>query len=172
LWDGLIPQAILSLNLLRGSHIHPNLSAWAQINGPYDYNATLIAPPGIRTVAYKQPSQSGSWAAHGENGWYVGPSFNHYRCHCVWVWEIKPERICNTLERFPTKVMMPLASSMDLVMAGVKDIIHALHNPSANSPLAPPTNSKVAIILHQLTGLLLSRHDASNADDRTVVNIT
>jgi hypothetical protein len=52
-------------------------------------------------------------------------------------------------------------------MAGVQDIVHALHNPSANSPLAPPTDSEVAI-LHQLTDLLLKRHHDSNADAQTV----
>jgi hypothetical protein len=84
------------------------------------------------------------------------------------VWDTKWGRICNTLEWFPTEGMMPLAFSMELVMAGVKDIIHALHHPSANSPLAPPTDSEVAI-LHQLTGLLSSRHDNSNDDNKTVV---
>jgi hypothetical protein len=89
LWDRLIPQAVLTLNLLRGSRINPKLSAWAQINGPCDYNSTPIAPPGIRVVAYEPPSQHGSWAAHGKNGWYVGPSFDHYRCYRVWIWNTK-----------------------------------------------------------------------------------
>ena len=31
LWDRLLPQAELMLNLLRGSRINPKLSAWAQI---------------------------------------------------------------------------------------------------------------------------------------------
>jgi hypothetical protein len=153
LWDHLIPQSVLTLNLLRGSHINPKLSAWAQINGPYDYNAAPIAPLGIQVVAYKPPLQRGLWAAHGKNGWYVGPSFSHYRCCRVWIWETKREHICDTLKWFPTKVTMPLASSMDLVMAGIKDIVHALHNLLANSPLSPFTDSKVAI-LQNLTNLL------------------
>jgi hypothetical protein len=73
-----------------------------------------------------------------KNGWYVGPSFDHYCCYRVWIWDTKRELICDTLKWFPTKVTMPLALSMDLVMAGVQDIVHALQNPSANSPLAPP----------------------------------
>jgi hypothetical protein len=31
LWDGLLPQALLTLNLLRGSRINPRLSAHAQL---------------------------------------------------------------------------------------------------------------------------------------------
>ena len=30
LWDHLLPQALITLNLLRGSRINPQLSAWAQ----------------------------------------------------------------------------------------------------------------------------------------------
>ena len=38
LWDRLVPQAELTLNLLRGSRINPKLSAWAQIHGIFDFN--------------------------------------------------------------------------------------------------------------------------------------
>jgi len=36
----------LTLNLMQGSCINPNLSAWAQVYGNYDFNRTPIAPPG------------------------------------------------------------------------------------------------------------------------------
>jgi hypothetical protein len=48
LWDKAIPQAELTLNLLRGSRINPKLSASEQIHGRYDFNAHPIAPPGIK----------------------------------------------------------------------------------------------------------------------------
>ena len=48
---------------------------------------------------------------------------------------------------------MPLASSTDLVIAGLHDIVHALNHPSANSPLAPSTDSQVQALL-DLTSLL------------------
>ena len=38
LWDRLIEQAALTLNLLRRSHINPRLSAYAQLNGQFDFN--------------------------------------------------------------------------------------------------------------------------------------
>jgi hypothetical protein len=38
LWDRLLPQALLSLNLLRSSRINPKLSAWAQVHGAFDFN--------------------------------------------------------------------------------------------------------------------------------------
>jgi hypothetical protein len=36
LWDRLVPQAEVALNLVRGSHLNPKLSAWAQVNGNFD----------------------------------------------------------------------------------------------------------------------------------------
>ena len=45
LWDRLLPQANITLNLLQGSRFNPKLSAYAQINGVFDFNQTLLAPP-------------------------------------------------------------------------------------------------------------------------------
>ena len=64
LWGLLLPQCLLTLNLLRGSRINPKLSAWAQVNGPYSYNSTPLAPPGIQVLAHVKPKDRGTWAAH------------------------------------------------------------------------------------------------------------
>jgi hypothetical protein len=55
LWDRLVPQALLTLNLLRWSRVNPKLSAWAQLNGQFDFNRTPIAPPGIRVLVHEKP---------------------------------------------------------------------------------------------------------------------
>jgi hypothetical protein len=46
LWDILLPQAEITLNLLRTSRLHPQLSAAAHYHGLVDYNKTAFAPPG------------------------------------------------------------------------------------------------------------------------------
>jgi hypothetical protein len=43
LWDKLLPQAVLTLNLLRTSRINPKLSAHAQLHGIFDINKTPLA---------------------------------------------------------------------------------------------------------------------------------
>jgi hypothetical protein len=45
LWDQLLPQAEITLNLLRGSRINPKLSASAQVQGTFDSNRTPLGPP-------------------------------------------------------------------------------------------------------------------------------
>ena len=37
-WDRLLPQAEITLNLLRPSRLNPNLSAYAILNGNYNFN--------------------------------------------------------------------------------------------------------------------------------------
>jgi hypothetical protein len=56
LWDRLLPQALISLNLLRGSRINPRLSAYAQLHGDFDYNRTPLAPPGTRVFVHEKPA--------------------------------------------------------------------------------------------------------------------
>ena len=103
LWDRLLPQAELMLNLLRGSRINPKLSAWAQIHGTFDFNRTPIAPPGIRVLAHQKPANRDSWEPHAMDGWYFGPALHGYRCFRIWIWETRTKRICDTVSLFPSK---------------------------------------------------------------------
>jgi len=153
LWDRLVPQSLISLNLVRGSRINPKLSAWAQVNGNFDFNRTPLAPPGIRVLVHEPSDKRTTWSPHAVDGWYTGPALDSYRCYTVWIWETRAERICDTISWFPTKVTMPLASSNDLILAGIQDILHAFTHPSPGSPLAPLTDSHVDS-LRQLTTVL------------------
>jgi hypothetical protein len=44
-WDLLMPQANITLNLLRSSQHQPQLSAYACLHGNFDFNKTPLAPP-------------------------------------------------------------------------------------------------------------------------------
>jgi hypothetical protein len=57
LWDRLLPQAEITLNLLRTSRLHPKLSAAAHFHGLVDYNKTAFAPPGCKIIAHKKPGK-------------------------------------------------------------------------------------------------------------------
>jgi hypothetical protein len=54
-WDILLPQAEITLNLLRTSRLHPQLSAAAHFHGLVDYNKTSFAPPGCKIIAHDKP---------------------------------------------------------------------------------------------------------------------
>jgi hypothetical protein len=57
LWDRLLPQAEITLNLLRTSHLHPQLFAAAHYHGLVDYNKTDFAPPGCKIIARENPGK-------------------------------------------------------------------------------------------------------------------
>ncbi len=46
LWDRLLPQAILTLNLLRQAKVDPSVSAYQFMHREFDYNKMLLAPLG------------------------------------------------------------------------------------------------------------------------------
>jgi hypothetical protein len=130
-----VPQAFITLNLLRASRFHPQLSALAALNGNFDFNRTPLAPPGIRVLVHEKPAQRDSWSPHGVDGWYTaGPALDSYRCYTVWVWATRATRICDTLSWFPTKGPMPMSVSFaDDVSDDVPFLDHvALHGNAVN----------------------------------------
>ena len=56
LWDVLIPQAVLTLNLLQTSRVNPKLSAYAQLNRQFDFTRTPLASPGTQVLLFENPT--------------------------------------------------------------------------------------------------------------------
>jgi hypothetical protein len=57
LWDRLLPQTILTLNLLHQSNIAPTVSAYQYIHGAFDYNKMPLAPMGCTVQTHKSSEQ-------------------------------------------------------------------------------------------------------------------
>jgi hypothetical protein len=102
LWDRLLPQAEITLNLLRTWRLHPQLSAAARFHGLIDYNKTSFAPPGCKIIVHEKAVKRRTWAPHGQHGYSPGPAMHHYRCQNVYISATASERIVDTLEFFPT----------------------------------------------------------------------
>jgi hypothetical protein len=55
LWDRLLPQTILTLNLLRQSNAVPTVLAYQYVHGNFDYNKLDVIPNGMcSTIAPNQ----------------------------------------------------------------------------------------------------------------------
>ena len=93
----LIPQAEITLNLMRKSNIDPTKSAYEIVHGPFDFNKTPLAPPGCPIVVHDSPNTRASWAPHGTDAYYVGPAPFHYRCYTVYIPSTKRTRISDTI---------------------------------------------------------------------------
>jgi hypothetical protein len=136
LWDRLLPQAKIKLNLLRTSRLHPQLSAAAHFHGLMDYNKTAFAPPGCKIIAHEKPGKRRTWAPHGQHGYSLGPAMHHYRCQNVCISATASERIVDTLKLFPHNYQIPHLSSTDRLLMAAKDMMYALQNPHPEVPFA------------------------------------
>jgi hypothetical protein len=160
LWCKLLPQCLITLNLLRGSRLNPKLSAHAQLHGPFDFNAHPMAPPGTHVVAHTKPNNRASWSPPGEDGWYLGPSLEHYRCYIISMWKTKAERIIDTLEWFPKHLAMPTSSSTEILTATLEDLATLLHSKTTIHTL-PPQHQTKATTLNQLNELFRPRVESA-----------
>jgi hypothetical protein len=104
LWDRLLPQTEITLNLLLTSRLHPQLSAAAHFHGLVDYNKTAFAPPGCKIIAHKKTGNRRTWAPHGQHGYSLGPAMHRYRCQNEYISATASERIVDTFELFPTLI--------------------------------------------------------------------
>jgi hypothetical protein len=136
LWDILLPQAEITLNLLRTSRLLPQLSTAAHFHGLVDYNKTAFAPPGCNIIAHKKPGKRRTWAPHGQHGYSLVTAMHHYRCQNIYILATASERIVDTLEFFPHNYQMPQLSSTDRLIMAAKDMPDALQNPHPEVPFA------------------------------------
>jgi hypothetical protein len=113
-WDRLLFQAELTLNLLRNLRVNPKLSAHAYLFGNFDFNTTPLAPPGIKVLLYLKSDKRASWAYHGEEGWYVSPSMEHYRCFKCFLPATNCTRDADTVTFFPKQFPFPRSTSVKI----------------------------------------------------------
>jgi hypothetical protein len=136
-WDRLLPQAILTLNLLRSSRMHPSLSAHASLFGHYDFNRVPLAPPGTKVVGHVASEGRTTFGEHGKVGWYIGPSPEHYRCYKCYFPDTMAEGDVLTVDFFPEKIPFPTFTTADYLKQTAEDMLHLLQTPRTTS--TPPT---------------------------------
>jgi hypothetical protein len=154
LWDRILPQAVMILNMLRTSRINPKLSAATHIFGQYDFNRAPMAPPGTRSIDHETPGRRRTWAPHGQDGWYIGPAMEHYRCYTVYITKTRSNRIVKTVEFFPHKFTLPFPSSHNLATQAAEDLTHALLNPQPAGPFCQ-VGDEQAIALRRLANIFV-----------------
>ena len=112
-WDQLLQQAEITLNLLRHSHVHPNLSAYASIFGHFNFNKTPIAPPDTKVAVHVKLTARKSWGYHVELGYYIGPALDHYRCFKCYILATRSIRIADTVKFLPHDGTLPQITIQD-----------------------------------------------------------
>ena len=134
-WCHLLPQAELTLNLLRPSRLNPKLSAYALLECAFDFTCTPLAPPGTRVIVHEKPTQRRTWAPHSVDGWYIGPAMDHYQCYRVWIPSTHAERIADTIQFFSTILRTPNLSHRDATLQAARKLTHALQKSKQRQPI-------------------------------------
>ena len=52
----------------------------ASIFGIHDFSCCYLATPGSKVIVHKNTDNCRSWSPDVMDGWYIGPSMEHYRC--------------------------------------------------------------------------------------------
>ena len=125
-WDRLLPQCTITLNSLRASRRNPSLSAHTAVFGVFNFAATPLAPPGTKVLVHLKPDQVSTYGVHVLDGWYIGPSLEHYRCLKCYIPETKGTRDSDTVEFFPSKFPLPHITTDDYLRQAATDIVSIL----------------------------------------------
>ncbi len=125
LWDKLLPQTVLTLNLLQQSTVAPTILAYQYIHGNFDYNKMPLAPLGCAVQLYKNNTRCRTWAEHSTDGWYLGTS-NDYRCHKIYVKKTRAKRISDTVFFKHKYITQPTLMQVDTIVKALNDLTHAL----------------------------------------------
>ena len=126
LWDRLLPQKEITLNLLRQSNTAPTVSAYAHLSEPFDYNKMPLAPMGCGAQVHEKTDKRGTWSYHSIDGWYLFTSPEHYHTHVCHVKATKSERLTDTLQLRHKHITNPTVTHADKVMNAISACAAAL----------------------------------------------
>ncbi len=135
LWDLLLPQAKLTVNLLHQATINPKISAWEYFNGLFDFNKTPLAPADCRVLIHAKHAMRRSWDYKAKQGFYVGPTFDHYRCYELVKSEIKQKVVSNTVEFTHTYLQISAVLVDNKIINGLQVMAGALQNAPLQHPV-------------------------------------
>ena len=112
--------------MLRKSRIHPDISAFEEMYGPHDYDAHPFAILGCAVELHVTPQNRRTWEAHTKSGYYLGASWDHYRCHQVWVKDTRSARVGQTVFFKHKYVTRPEITTSDALLRASEDICEAI----------------------------------------------
>ena len=115
--------------------IYPTLFPYAHRFGNFDFNKIPLAPLGIRLVIHAKPNKRDSWSFHGEDGWYIGPAMDHYRCITCYIPSTFKTRLTDTATLIPHNIPIPTSTIDEHLRKVSSDLIYILNKKKPPIPL-------------------------------------
>ena len=127
-WDMVLPQILLTLNLLRKSHSAPTVSAHAHFCGQHDYNAQPLQPIGQSAEVFIRKEERKSWGYHSRPAWYLYTSPEHYRTHMFLLKDTKTLRLSDASIVHTKNLTTPKVTHGDRVVQAASGLSAAVGN--------------------------------------------
>ena len=145
LWCSLLPHAVVQLNMLRSSAINPSISAFEQLHGPHNYDSHPFAILGNAVEVHVTPDSRRTWDEHTIPGFYLDPSWEHYRCHDEWITETRATRTGQILLFFKQQhITCPTITTADALIHTGQELCAEL---TAKDPGSLQTNRAVETLM-------------------------
>ncbi len=85
-----------------------------------------LAPLRCAVKLYKINTRCRTWAEHSTDGWYLGTSSKHYRCHKIYVKKTRAKRISDTVFFKHKYITQPTLTQADTIVKALDDLTHTL----------------------------------------------
>ena len=135
LWDHLLPQVTMTLNMLRLSWLNPELSAYEQVDGIHNFEQTPLATLVYKVNVYEKHHKRLTYSPHSVSGCYLGPAVHHYMCYNCYNIDTGGESAPDKIAFFPEFMKIPKYSSRYMAIHNAADIAKALRTPRPESPI-------------------------------------
>ena len=134
LWDTLLSQTKITLNLLRRATLAPDISAWGYYNILINYDVTTFIPIGCKVAIHNKPRTRKTWDFCACDGFSIGSALHHYFYHKVVDITTKAVHISNTVEFYHSYLTQPMVTPDDrivnvlnLLLCAIKYVPATLH---------------------------------------------
>ena len=160
LWDRLLTQAEMTLNMLRPARMLKTVSAYTYLYGQHDYNSNPFAPLGCKVEAHVVPEVRETWAPHTASGYYIGNASEHYRCHKVYISDTRSTRVCSSVFFKHKYLTMPTLTPSDALIKAADTLSDAI---TGVLPVSTITNDAITALLKIFKDQAKSAKDASSS---------
>ena len=94
--------------------------------GQHNYNANPFAPLGCEIEMHMMPAQRRTFEEHTKTGYYLGNSWEHYRCHEVWINDTRSVRVGQTVFFKHQYLTQPTTTTSDAILKAAANLEQAL----------------------------------------------
>ena len=74
IWDNILVQREITLNLLCQATLNPSMSTWESLNGAFDYTATPLVTIGCKIIIHTTSNKQKPRDQRGSEGFSIGPA--------------------------------------------------------------------------------------------------